>query len=238
MRRFFLFGIVLFSLSTEWVQGQENPSRYLESFERKYSGLKDYTANVQVHFDIEALQAPDMQAKLYYKSPDKMKVESKGVFFFPRDAGYFNPSRFKPEDYEIQLLEHFTYEGRKAVRLQLTPKEMKRVSQRYILTLDIDRNLILRINLLTDVGREITATIDYGKFGDFELPTHIELQFNLPQTEANEMREYIPFGPGSKTKQVTGKVEITYSNYKFNSGLSDEIFLETQKNIDKSFWNR
>jgi outer membrane lipoprotein-sorting protein len=221
--------MVLLFLSAEWVQGQENPSRYLDSIERKYSGLKDYTADVHVHFDIEALRAPDMQAKLYYKSPDKMKVESKGVFFFPKDAGYFNPSKFKPEDFVIQLLEHFTYEGRKAVRLQLTPKEMKRAPQRLVLTIDIDRNLILRINTLNAVGREITATVDYGKFEDFELPTHIELQFNLPQAEANETREFNPFGP--KTKQVTGKVEITYSNYQVNSELSDEIFLETQRDF-------
>jgi hypothetical protein len=231
LKRFFLFGIVLFFLSTEWIQGQENPSRYLDSFERKYSGLKDYTVDVSVHFDIEALQAPDMQAKLYYKSPDKMKVESKGVFFFPRDAGYFNPSKFKPEDFVIQLLEHLTYEGRNAVRLQLTPKEMKKTNQRFVLTLDIDRNLILRINTLTVEGREITATVDYGKFEDFELPTHIKLQFNLPQFEANEGRDFIPFGP--KAKRVTGKVEITYSNYKVNSGLSDEIFMETELHPSK-----
>jgi outer membrane lipoprotein-sorting protein len=47
------------------------------------------------------------------------------------------------------------------------------------------------------------------------------------------MREFIPFGPGSKTKQVTGKVEITYSNYQVNSGLSDEIFKETELHPSK-----
>ena len=218
--------MVLFFLSAELIQSQENPSRYLDSFERKYSGLKDYTANVRVHFDIEALKAPDMQAKLYYKSPDKMKVESKGVFFFPREAGYFNPSMFKPEDFEIRLLEHLTYEGRNAVRLQLTPKEMKRDNQRFVLTIDIDRNLILRIDTLAVEGREIKAAIDYGKFGDFELPTHIELQLEIPPTEPNRMKEFVPFA--QRTKRVTGKVEITYSNYKVNSGLSDEIFKEIE----------
>ena len=65
--------MTLFFLSTELIQGQENPSRYLLSMQRKYSGLKDYTADIRIHFDMEALKAPDMQAKLYYKSPDKMK---------------------------------------------------------------------------------------------------------------------------------------------------------------------
>src|SRR4030042_4713680 len=146
LKLFFFLLVVLFFPPTELTQGQENASPYLDSFTKKYSGLKDYTADVRVHFDIEALKAPDMQAKLYYKSPDKMKVASKGVFFFPREAGYFNPSTFKPEDFEIKLLEHLTYEGRNAVRLQLTPKERKRATQRFVLTLDIDRTLILRID--------------------------------------------------------------------------------------------
>jgi len=223
--------MVLFFLSAEWIQSQENPSRYIDSFERKYSGLKDYTANVRVHFDIEALKAPDMQAKLYYKSPDKMKVESKGIFFFPREAGYFNPSTFKPEDFEIRLLDHLTYEGRNAVRLQLTPKEMRRDNQRFVLTLDIDRTLILRIDTLAEEGREIKAAIDYGKFGDFELPTHIELQFEVSPTETDRMKELVPFA--HRTQRVAGKVEITYSNYKVNSGLSDEIFKETESHPSK-----
>ena len=105
--------MALFFLSAESIQGQENPSRYLDSVARQYSGLKDYTVDVRVHFDIEAIKAPDMQAKLYYKSPDKMKVESKGVFFLPRGAGYFNPATFKPEDFEIRILERLTYEGKK-----------------------------------------------------------------------------------------------------------------------------
>ena len=218
--------MALFFLSAESIQGQENPSRYLDSVARQYSGLKDYAVDVRVHFDIEALKAPDMQAKLYYKSPDKMKVESKGVFFLPRGVGYFNPSAFKPEDFESRILERLTYEGRNAVRLQLTPKEMKRDSQRIILTIDADRGLILRIDTLTVEGREIQASINYGRFGDFELPSHIGIQLEAPPAEADKMKEVMPFA--HRTPQVAGKVDITYSNYKVNLGLSDEIFKETE----------
>ena len=46
--------------------------------------LRDYSAEVTVHFEIETFKAPDMQAKLYCKVPDKMKVDSKRVFSFPK----------------------------------------------------------------------------------------------------------------------------------------------------------
>jgi outer membrane lipoprotein-sorting protein len=36
------------------------------------------------------------------------------------------------------------------------------------------------------------------------------------------------FGPSAQpAKRVTGRVQITYSNYKVNVGLSDQIFNET-----------
>jgi hypothetical protein len=231
LKRFFLFGMALLFLSSESIQGQENPSRYLDSITRQYSGLKDYAVDVRVHFDIEAIKAPDMQAKLYYKSPDKIKVESKGVFFLPRGLGYFNPSAFKPEDFESRILERLTYEGRNAVRLQLTPKEMKRDSQRVVLTIDTDRSLILRIDTLTVEGREIRAAINYGRFGDFDLPAHIGLQLEAPPAEADKGKEFVPFA--HKTQRVAGRVDITYSNYKVNSGLSDEIFKEAESQKSK-----
>jgi hypothetical protein len=216
----------MFFLSTALIRAQENPSHYLDAFERKYSGLKDYTADVKIHFDLEALQAPDMQAKLYYKVPDKMKAESKGIFFLPRQGGYFNPALLKPEAFEIKLLEHLTWDDRKAVKLQLIPKEMKRYKQRFVLILDIERILILKMDTETIEGREIKATIDYGRFGDYDLPTHIALQLDVPPNEQNESKELIPFV--QKGKRVSGKIDITYSDYSVNSGLNDEIFTQTE----------
>jgi hypothetical protein len=40
------------------------------------------------------------------------------------------------------------------------------------------------------------------------------------------MKEFGSFG--QRSKRITGKVEIAYSNYKVNSGLSDEMFKETE----------
>ena len=216
--------MIPFLLSPGRIQAQGDATSYLDLLERKYSGLKDYTVDVLVHFDIEGFKAPDMQAKLYWKVPDKMKIESKRVFFLPKEGGFFNPSLFKKEDFEIKLLEHLTYENRKAVKLKLTPKKTKRMTQDVVLTIDTDRNLIKEMNTSSFEGREVKALIQYAKFNDFELPTRIELQLDIPFNESRGIRD---FGQSAqKTKRVTGKVEITYSNYRVNSGLRDETFTE------------
>jgi hypothetical protein len=223
--------MLLFLLSPEFIQAQEDPTRYLDTLEKKYSGLKDYMVDVNVHFDVEALKAPDMQARLYYKAPDKIKVESKNVFFFPKEGGYFNPSLFKKKDFDVRPLEHLTYEGRRAVKLRLTPTETNRHHQGFVLTLDTDRNLIREISTSPSEGRTIRAVIEYGKFADFELPVRIELYLDIPSVEPNGMKEFGSFS--QRSKRITGKVEIAYSNYKVNSGLRDEIFNEAEPRKSK-----
>jgi outer membrane lipoprotein-sorting protein len=226
LKKVLLLAGILFLLLSELIQAQEDPGRYLDSIERKYSGVKDYLADVNVHFDIEALKAPDMQAKLYYKAPDKMKVESKRIFFFPKEGGYFNPSLFKKKDFDVRFLERLIYDGRKAVRLKLTPTDTEAYNKVFVLTIDTERNLIREIKISPSEGREIKAVVEYGMFNHFELPTHIDLQLDIPSDEPSGMKEFTQFG--QKTKRITGKVEITYSNYKVNVGLTDEIFKDTE----------
>ncbi len=211
-----------FLLSPGLLLAQEEGARILDTLQKKYSGLKDYTVDVNVHFDVEGFKAPDMQAKLYCKPPDRMKIESKRIFFLPKEGGTFNPFMFNKEDFEIKFLERLTYDGRNAVKLKLTPKKRKLNAQDFILTVDTDRNLIREMNTSSSDGREVKALIEYGHFGDFDLPTRIQLHINVQFSESMEIKD---FGPSAQpAKRVTGRVDITYSNYKVNSGLSDEIF--------------
>lgn len=231
MKKVLFWAGVFLLLSTGGIQAQEDASRYLDPIEKKYSGLNDYIVDVNVHFDIEALKAPDLQAKLYYKAPDKMKVESKRIFFFPQEGGYFNPSLFKKKGFDIRLVERLIYDGRKAVRLKLTPIDTDTFNKGFVLTIDTDRSLIREIKISPSEGREVKATLDYGRFGNFELPARIDLELDIPSEEPSGVKEFTQFG--QKTKRVTGKVEITYSNYRINVGLSDEIFKETESRKPK-----
>jgi len=195
----------------------------LDAIEKKYSELKDYTADVNVHFDIETFKTPDMQAKLYFKAPDKMKVESKGVFFFPREGGYFNPALFKKEDFEIRVLEPVA-EGKTDIKLKIVPKKKEKMGREFVLLIDRNENLVREIQISQFDGRETKAKIEYGRYGSFELPKSILLALDFPSVEPNERRGFGPFE--QKSERVTGTIEITYANYKLNTGLKDDLFKE------------
>ncbi len=221
MRKIFLWLFILFCLSPPWIRADEEAVRYLDAIEKKYSGLKDYIADVNVHFDMETFKTPDMQAKLYFKAPDKMKVESKGVFFFPREGGYFNPALFKKDDFEIRILEPVA-EGKKDIKLKIVPKKKEKMGREFVLLIDRNDNLVREIHTSQFDGRETKAKIEYGRYGSFELPRYILLTLDLPSVEPNEKRGFGPFE--QKSERVTGTIEITYANYKVNTGLKDEIF--------------
>ncbi len=116
MKKIFLFLFIFSILSPARVWPDEKAFRSLEAIEKKYLGLKDYTADVNVHFDIETFKTPDMQAKLYFKIPDKLKIESKKIFFFPKEGGFFNPAFFKKD--VMRYLENFL---RKELNLKGVP---------------------------------------------------------------------------------------------------------------------
>jgi hypothetical protein len=210
-------------LSPPWIRADEEAVRYLDAIEKKYSGLQDYIADVNVHFDIETFRTPDMQARLYFKAPDKMKVESKGVFFFPREGGFFNPALFRKDDFEIKMLEPAA-EGKREVKLKIVPKKKEKMGREFVLVIDRNDNLVREIHSSQPDGRETKAKIEYGKYGSFELPRYILLALDFPSVDPGEKRGFGPFE--QKSERVTGKIEITYANYKVNTGLKDEIFKE------------
>jgi hypothetical protein len=223
LKKIFLWLLVLFLLSPGWIRADEEAARYLDPIEKKYSELKDYTADVNVHFDMETFKTPDMKARLYFKAPDKVKVESKGVFFFPREGGYFNPALFRRGDFEIRIVEPIG-EGNRDIKLRIIPRKKERMGREFILLIDRKENLVREIHTLQLDGRETKAKIEYGRYGSFELPRLILLSLDFPSVEPNDKRG---FGPvEQKSERVTGTIEITYANYQVNTGLKDEIFKE------------
>ncbi|SPD74945.1 exported hypothetical protein [uncultured Desulfobacterium sp.] len=203
-------------------EAQEDAFRYLEPIEKKYAGLKDYTADVKIHFDMETFKAPDMEAKIYYKFPDKVKVESKRVIFFPKEGGHFNPALFKEKDYEIKLLKALSDAGKNTVRLRLTPKTMKRNLKRLILTIDTDRNIIPEMEVIQFDGRKMKASIEYMTSNGFDLPSHIKLNIDIPSYDTEGVSEFDQWF--KKPKGVNGSIEMTYSNYVINSGYRFDFF--------------
>ncbi len=213
----FVFAFVLLMFPPQGGDGV----RYIENAIGKFDAIKDYVVDVRVHMDLEAVQAPDMEGKVYYKEPDKVKIDSKNLFFMPKDLGVINPRKFDPGKYEVAVLDTLTYEGDPAVRLSLVPKNDETGNHNITLTIDRKDWLIVEIATAPYPGREASAKITYGSFDGFQMPVMVDVNLDVGKISGGG-RE---FGPEhGRVNQLKGKVEVYYSNYMINSGLSDDIF--------------
>jgi hypothetical protein len=199
--------------------------KYLRNVSEKFSRIMDYMVDVRVHLDVESIKAQDMEAKIYYKEPDKVKIDSKGIFVLPKDVGVFNPHRFNPDNFDVSVLDTLTCDGNPAVHISLVPKNGMR-EQNVVLTIDKREWLIKEISSMLPRGSEADAKISYGIFDNFQLPTKIEVDFDVAKTNSLQSR----FGDDRRFQNgMKGRVEIYYSNYKINSGLNDSIFVKTER---------
>jgi outer membrane lipoprotein-sorting protein len=221
-----LLFLVLMLLAPTIMQAQDQREglRLLQALGKKYAGIKDYTADMKVHFAIETFKAPDLQARLFYKVPDLLRIESKRVVFFPRDAGYFNPAQFKEEDYTVIFLGYRTYNNRKTAQLRLIPKKIKGQTQDMVLTIDTARLLVQEMFLTQQGGKEVKAVFTYGTFAGFDLPTFVRLLLDLPAAEPGVAQGYGAIPNGTEEKRVQGEIDVTYTGYQVNTGLPDELF--------------
>lgn len=203
------------------VPGKDDGAKYLKNVTEKFLKITDYTVDVRVHLDMESVKAPDMSAKIYYKSPDKVRVDSKGTFLLPKEVGVFNPRTFNSDEYNLNVLDTLQYDGDPAVRLSLSSKKESFRGRDIILTIDKSEWLIKDISIEPVAGSLMDAKIKYGNFSGFELPIEIDVNLNLPKADSSQ--DYS--NPNRRFRGgMSGSVTIYYSNYRVNSGLSDSLF--------------
>jgi outer membrane lipoprotein-sorting protein len=221
MSRLPVLGLLLSSLLAV---GSAQPSgeEILKKIEANYAGIQDYSVALDVAVDLERLKVPKMKATMYFKQPDKVHFVSEGFALLPKEGVGFTPK---------SLSSRFDVES---------VKEEKERSQ-YVLTLKLrsDRTRLRKTFVLVDSknwtvasittphfdGRQMKAAFDYQRVAGYWLPASLNVTFSSDTTET----EPDPFGqmPGAvRSSQIPrkGSISVRYSDYKINTGLTDEVF--------------
>ncbi len=222
-----LFALVAWT-SGGYAQQTDNTSReangaaLLERLQNEYSRVEDYRVDIDAVLDIPGFRVPAMQARVYFKQPDKFKVESDGFAMLPRDAVHFSPAMFDPEMFDAVIQGTEKIGGTDCVKLTLLARSDTLRIQRATLFVETDRLLILKIKLTPTGGARVTANFSYTLIDNkYHLPSRIDIDMPTP----NRFRRR---DASDKTKDVEkddmGHISLTYSNYMVNTGLSESLF--------------
>lgn len=209
----------------------KDPKEILKITEEKFLGVKDYTADVKIKLDLAFLKMSDSQAKVYFKAPDKFKIDSKGFAMLPKEGINYNPAKFMKGDYTSIYIKDEKIDGNDCFVVKVIPNND--TVEVVLTTLFIDKSnyFIRQIASTTKRGGNIKINLTYNSNKKYPLPDKVQFTFNadesnaekkIKETDKNVRRQM-------NAQNISGSVYIYYSNYEINKGLSDKIFTKETK---------
>ncbi|MGD0337686.1 MAG: hypothetical protein ABSB78_02745 [Bacteroidota bacterium] len=237
MKRIYVV-IIIFSACSFSARGQKpDAQEILSCFERSYRTLEDYSATVQAEIDMEHLRVPRMNVTIYFKQPDKIHIESEDFAMLPRDGVGFNPFVYT-KNYSGRIEGIDTLDGIQTTKMLLTQKNDTVRSRQLTVWVDLQRCVVVKMESVPYRGRQLKMALEYTKVENtWWLPSKILLTLDVRQSSEQDQSRY-DRGEDDTHSQMgriqlprKGTITVTYSNYKVNQHLSDELF--EKKKVEK-----
>ncbi len=209
-----------------------DPDKILLQVKNYYSTIKDYSVDVEVKVDIKGIKVPDMKAKIYYKFPDKVHIESKSFAIIPKYGITFSPVSLLNGKFTALFEKTDTLANREVYLIKIIPLGNSNnivLSSFYI---DKSLNIIRRVETTTKTEGTFLLDLDYPDSIEYPLPKKMIFSFNLDKmdmVDIEESKQQQDENPRKRTTQLMGKVIINYFSYSVNKGIEDSVFEEAEK---------
>lgn len=237
----------LFIISAVSISAQtKDPNKILDAVRQKFNQAKDYQVDVSVKLDMSFIKVPDMQVKVFFKQPDKIKLQSEGFAMVPKQGLNFSPAQLLKGDFTTIYVRSETVDNRKINVVKVIPNSDSSDVILSTLWIDAAESVIRKAETTSKKGgtTKIELNYDNTKYG---LPSQVKLSFNLgemqiPPTLSNQTtenkesddkgrRRNKAIGEGMSLK---GSVIMNYKNYQVNKGIADSFFVEKEKEKKKT----
>lgn len=218
--------ILLFLISGLSFSQTNNADLILNNIKTKLGKVNDYSANVEVSVKMDFLKMPNSRAEIFFKKPDKFKLNSSGFAILPKAGFDFNPQKILEYDITAKITGDTLFDNKLLKIIDITPNADSLNFNSAILLIDDVQDLITQIYISAKGGMNITTKFEYGEHYNYALPSEINVNFDLSNIleddTTKKSRRKIP-------KNFKGDINIKYSNYKINLGIDDSIFVDEDK---------
>jgi hypothetical protein len=220
LRSSFIIAVLLLaSLVTAQAQTAQ---QVVARVKQRFDDVKDYTVSVTATVNMEKMKIPQMKATVYFKQPDKMHVESKNFAMLPKEGMGLNPSDMVTK-FDATLLKSEKKTGVMFYELRLVSKvEKGKQTREYFITVNGDAWVVTHIESFPMPGRKITVDFTHALIADqYWLPITMAVNYTSEQSDENTADPQ----PGrQRSMPRAGTASVRYTDYKVNTGLSDDIF--------------
>jgi outer membrane lipoprotein-sorting protein len=222
--------VVLAVSSFQMKASSQDMMPLVKRIKAKLDKVNDYTATGTMKTDVAFIKAPIGKVTIYFKKPNKFKLKKDGgISILPKGGisvtmnNILSDKDFVAISAGKQMIGSFM-----TTVIKLIPTSEK--SDIVLSTLYIDETDTVVRKAVTTTKENGTYEVEmsYGKYLSYALPDKLTFSFN---TKDYKMPKGVTmeFGEEDKAKKDAakvkkGKVEITYTSYVINKGVSDAVF--------------
>ncbi|MGZ4048974.1 MAG: LolA family protein, partial [Bacteroidia bacterium] len=210
----------------------QDANELLQKVRDKLNLVNNYEANAIMKTDVSFLKVPKANVTVYFKKPDKLEIKNeKGISFVPKGAISINLNNIiSGNKFTVIDAGKSIADGKEVKVLKLLPEDEN--SNVILSTIYIDEKnaVIVKAKTTTKDNGTYELAMKYGRFLEYGLPDDVVFIFN---TKDYKMPKGVTFdydegainnNAADKNKDKQGQIEIIYSSYIINKGVSDDVF--------------
>ncbi len=224
------FAFVLLFIASVDVEAKQSPNQLLQEVHMKMAKVQDYTVNAGIRADIPLIKILPVNAVIYFKQPDKLKLESKSIAVMPRQ-GFSDVAKIIMDSTSYTAVATGT-ETIGSIQAQIVSLIPSVDTEDLVLAkfwIDASANLIIKSQLTTRSSGTMTIEYFYGTQEAFGLPDKMIFtvdvkKFKIPKALASDLHSQVKTPVVDEKKDKKGQIVINLKNYKINSGLKDSFF--------------
>ena len=223
----YILGVLLFLQLTLAAQN----STVVEKVRQKLALVNDYVAEGVMKTDVSFIKASLGKVKVFYKKPNLIKVKKDGgISLLPKGGVSITMNSLLNTDQYIAIASgKQLYKGKTLEVYKLVPTDDRLEWVISTLWIDPVESLVYKTFTTTKENGSFEITMEYGDYAAFGLPSKIIFGFNtkdykLPNGITLEFGDEAPVSKEQAKKNKKGTIEITYSKYTINKGLSNASF--------------
>lgn len=220
-----------FALSLVSYAQPQDAAALIQKLRVKLEKVNDYEANGEMKTNVNFMKVPAAQVKVYFKRPNKIKIKNeKGISLVPKGTNSISLGNLLEGKYQALDAGTDKVNGMTVRIIKLLPVDEN--ADIVLSKLYIDEAHLLILVAKTTARETGTSELEmfYGKYSDFALPDKVIFTFNTQEFKLPKGVTF-DYDDGNQKKKAAaasenqrGKIEIDYSTYIINKGVSDAVF--------------
>ncbi len=226
----FISLVLLSMMAVPLITKAQTAEELMKKIKEKLDKVNDYEASGQMKMNVPFIKAPVSSIKLYYKKPDKLKINNEsGISLIPKGAMNINIGTMIANMAACDIIDAGKDDKTGLRIIKLLPKDENANIVLSALYIDEKQVLVKKAKTTTKENGTHELEMTYGKYTAYGLADKVIFTFN---TKEYKLPKGVAFDYDDGKKQTKpqnggdakGTVEISYSEYIINKGVPDKMF--------------